>query len=89
MIDKYWFTTKYYFSRLTPYKRRQIEGCLARVPEGFYQKVWNVLKKTPGGIVVQSHMLAQEPTLSHMTMSELNFSLLVEDMLFKVIIFRT
>ncbi len=72
------------FYRLTPYKRRQIEGCLARVPEGFYQKVWNVLKKTPGGIVVQGHMLAQEPTLSHMTMSELNFSVLVEDMLFKV-----
>ncbi|XP_046630944.1 probable phosphorylase b kinase regulatory subunit beta isoform X2 [Daphnia pulicaria] len=71
--------------QLTPYKRRQIEGCLARVPEGFYQKVWNVLKKTPGGIVVQGHMLAQEPTLSHMTMSELNFSLLVEDMLFKIV----
>lgn len=73
-----------HFLRLTPYKRRQIEGCLARVPEGFYQKVWNVLKKTPSGIVVQGHMLAQQPTLSNMTMSELNFSLLVEDMLFKV-----
>lgn len=54
------------------------------MPEGFYQKVWNVLKKTPGGILVQGHLIAQEPTLSHMTMSELNFSLLVEDMLFKI-----
>lgn len=69
---------------MTPYKRRQIEGCLARVPEGFYQKVWNVLKKTPAGITVQGHVLTQQPTLSHMTMSELNFSLLVEDMLFKI-----
>lgn len=69
---------------MTPYKRRQIEGCLARVPEGFYQKVWNVLKKTPAGLVVQGHVLTQQPTLSHMTMSELNFSLLVEDMLFKI-----
>ena len=51
---------------------------------GFYQKVWNVLKKTPAGIVVQGHMLAQQPTLSNMTRTELNFSLLVEDMLFKI-----
>jgi len=70
--------------RITSYKRRQIEGCLARVPEGFYQKVWNVLKKTPSGIAVQGHFLAQQPTLSNMTMSELNFSLLVEDMLFEI-----
>ena len=73
-----------FWRRITPYKRRQIEGCLARVPEGFYQKVWNVLKKTPAGIAVQGHLLAQQPTLSNMTMSELNFSLLVEDMLFKI-----
>jgi len=51
---------------------------------GFYQKVWNVLKKTPAGIIVQGHMLAQQPTLSNMTRTELNFSLLVEDMLFKI-----
>jgi len=70
--------------QITPYKRRQIEGCLARVPEGFYQKVWNVLKKTPSGIEVQGHFLAQQPTLSNMTMSELNFALLVEDMLFEI-----
>lgn len=44
-----------------------------------------MLKKTPGGIVVQGCTLAQQPTLSNMTMSELNFALLVEDMLFKVI----
>ena len=25
-----------YLLRITPYKRRQIEGCLARVPEGVY-----------------------------------------------------
>uniref|UniRef100_A0A0P5Q2D6 Phosphorylase b kinase regulatory subunit n=1 Tax=Daphnia magna TaxID=35525 RepID=A0A0P5Q2D6_9CRUS len=82
---KNWATDdKFSGLQLTPYKRRQIEGCLARVPEGFYQKVWNVLKKTPGGILVQGHLIAQEPTLSHMTMSELNFSLLVEDMLFKI-----
>jgi phosphorylase kinase alpha/beta subunit len=57
---------------------------LGRVPEGFFQKVWNVLKKTPGGLVVHGHVLAQQPTLTNMTMSDLNFALLVEEMLFKI-----
>ena len=54
------------------------------MPEGFYQKVWNVLKKSPSGIVVHGHYLAQQPTLTNLTMSDLNFALLVEDMLFQI-----
>ena len=77
--------TKLNFSfRISPYDRRRIEGCLARVPEGFYHKVWNVLWKSPAGLVVQGHFLPQQPTIYNMTMSDLNFALLVEDMLFKI-----
>lgn len=71
-------------TKLTVYQKRQIEGCLCRVPNNFYARVWHVLKKTPGGIIVAGKSLPQEPTLKNMTLSELNFSLLVEDMLHNI-----
>ncbi|XP_027982808.1 phosphorylase b kinase regulatory subunit beta isoform X2 [Eptesicus fuscus] len=61
--------------------RRQINGCLNRTPAGFYDRVWQILERTPNGIVVAGKHLPQQPTLSDMTMYEMNFSLLVEDML--------
>lgn len=66
---------------LTPKQRRQLEGCLCRVPDHFYNLVWDVLIKTPKGIKFMDKLLPQEPTLSNMTKSELTFSLLVEQML--------
>ncbi|XP_036296549.1 phosphorylase b kinase regulatory subunit beta isoform X2 [Pipistrellus kuhlii] len=61
--------------------RRQINGCLNRTPAGFYDRVWQILERTPNGLVVAGKHLPQQPTLSDMTMYEMNFSLLVEDML--------
>nr|XP_025708128.1 phosphorylase b kinase regulatory subunit beta isoform X5 [Callorhinus ursinus] len=61
--------------------RRQIDGSLNRTPAGFYDRVWQILERTPNGIIVAGKHLPQQPTLSDMTMYEMNFSLLVEDML--------
>jgi hypothetical protein len=70
--------------RLTVFQRRQIEGCLCRVPPNFYVRVWHVLKKTPGGIQIGTCLLPQEPTLSNLTLSELRFALQVEKILHKI-----
>ncbi|XP_025892326.1 phosphorylase b kinase regulatory subunit beta isoform X4 [Nothoprocta perdicaria] len=61
--------------------RRQIDGSLNRTPAGFYDRVWQILERTPNGLIVAGNFLPQQPTLSDMTMYEMNFSLLVEDML--------
>ncbi|NXF72617.1 KPBB kinase, partial [Sclerurus mexicanus] len=61
--------------------RRQLDGCLNRTPAGFYDRVWQILERTPNGLIVAGRFLPQQPTLSDMTMYEMNFSLLVEDML--------
>ncbi|KAL7978926.1 hypothetical protein Chor_013415 [Crotalus horridus] len=61
--------------------RRQIDGSLNRTPSGFYDRVWQILERTPNGLIVAGNYLPQQPTLSDMTMYEMNFSLLVEDML--------
>ncbi|XP_033753778.1 phosphorylase b kinase regulatory subunit beta-like isoform X2 [Pecten maximus] len=69
----------------TPLQRRQLDGALNKVPKDFYDRVWQILENTPGGIKVAGYHLPQHPTLSDMTMYELNFSLLVEQMLSKIV----
>ncbi|XP_066584416.1 probable phosphorylase b kinase regulatory subunit beta isoform X2 [Prorops nasuta] len=66
---------------LTVLGRRKLEGSLCRVPIHFYNQVWEVLLKCPGGICVGGKQLPQQPTLSNMTRSELTFALLVESLL--------
>ncbi|XP_057325628.1 probable phosphorylase b kinase regulatory subunit beta isoform X1 [Microplitis mediator] len=66
---------------LTVIMRRKIEGSLCRVPAHFYNQVWEVLIRCPGGIRVNGQELPQQPTLSVMTRSELTFALLVESIL--------
>ncbi|XP_048402628.1 phosphorylase b kinase regulatory subunit beta isoform X1 [Stegostoma tigrinum] len=61
--------------------RRHLDGSLNRTPKGFYDRVWQILERTPEGIIVTGKHLPQQPTLSDMTMYEMNFSLLVEDTL--------
>ncbi|XP_061863862.1 phosphorylase b kinase regulatory subunit beta isoform X3 [Colius striatus] len=61
--------------------RRRLDGSLNRTPAGFYDRVWQILERTPNGLIVAGKFLPQQPTLSDMTMYEMNFSLLVEDML--------
>ncbi|XP_061621257.1 phosphorylase b kinase regulatory subunit beta isoform X1 [Phyllopteryx taeniolatus] len=66
--------------------RRQIDGSLNRTPLGFYDRVWQILERTPNGILVSGTHLPQQPTLSDMTMYEMNFSLLVEDTLKSIVL---
>uniref|UniRef100_A0AAR2KBG0 Phosphorylase b kinase regulatory subunit n=1 Tax=Pygocentrus nattereri TaxID=42514 RepID=A0AAR2KBG0_PYGNA len=66
--------------------RRQIDGSLNRTPLGFYDRVWQILERTRNGIMVAGCHLPQQPTLSDMTMYEMNFSLLVEDTLKNIVL---
>ncbi|XP_028433077.1 phosphorylase b kinase regulatory subunit beta isoform X2 [Perca flavescens] len=66
--------------------RRQIDGSLNRTPLGFHDRVWQILERTPNGFTVAGTYLPQQPTLSDMTMYEMNFSLLVEDTLKKIVL---
>lgn len=70
-----------FFLRLTTLQLRQLEGSLCRVPNQFYNLVWDVLTRTPCGINIQGHLLPATPTLTTMSRSELSFSLLVEETL--------
>ncbi|XP_046961830.1 probable phosphorylase b kinase regulatory subunit beta [Vanessa cardui] len=69
---------------LTPLQRRRLEGCLCRVPKHFYVQVWDILLRTPNGIVVEGHAIPAQPTLVNMSRSELSFALLVEEALVRV-----
>lgn len=66
---------------MTVISRRKIEGSLCRVPARFYNQVWEVLTRCPGGICVNGQKLPHQQTLSTMTRSELTFALLVESIL--------
>jgi len=74
-------TYKYNLNRLTTLQRRQLEGCLCRVPKHFYNKIWEILQRTPQGILTQGHHLPATPTLTNMSRGELTFNLLVEETL--------
>ncbi|XP_073941999.1 probable phosphorylase b kinase regulatory subunit beta [Choristoneura fumiferana] len=63
---------------LTPLQRRQLEGCLCRVPKNFYIHVWDILLRTPKGIIFHGESIPAMPTLVNMSRSELSFALLVE-----------
>jgi phosphorylase kinase alpha/beta subunit len=76
---------RYYSQDRTMIWNRQLDGALNRVPLDFYDRVWHILERTPAGIKVAGYHLPQQPTLSDMTQYELNFSLLVEQMLSKII----
>ncbi|XP_046386371.1 probable phosphorylase b kinase regulatory subunit beta isoform X1 [Ischnura elegans] len=67
--------------KLTPLQLRRLEGCLCRVPSGFYRRVWDVVGRTGEGLRVCGRLLPRSPTLSNVTRSEINFALLVEQML--------
>ncbi|PZC81128.1 hypothetical protein B5X24_HaOG213229 [Helicoverpa armigera] len=69
---------------LTPLQRRQLEGCLCRVPKHFYIQVWDILLRTPKGIIIHGQSIPAEPTLVNMSRSELSFALLVEEALVRV-----
>lgn len=39
--------------------RRQIDGSLNRTPLGFYDRVWQILERTPNGVMVAGTHLPQ------------------------------
>lgn len=61
-------------------QKRQFVGALNRCPYGFYDKVWMILGRTPGGFIIANQYLPQQPTLSDMTKTDLNFALKIEQM---------
>lgn len=63
---------------LSMHQKRQIDGAFCRVPRNFYDKVWEILRRVPGGLMISGQLLPSQPTLSEMTQHELNFALLVE-----------
>lgn len=56
---------------MTPLQRRKIDGCLSRVPKEFYERVWHILSKTPGGIMIADQHLPQVTVFS--LMASFNF----------------
>lgn len=69
---------------LSMHEKRRIEGAFCRVPPDFYDKVWEILGRISGGITIAGHHLDSSSTLNQMTKHELNFSLLVEELLGRV-----
>ncbi|CAF0750479.1 unnamed protein product [Rotaria sordida] len=66
------------------FQKRQMDGALCRVPADFFEHVWSILERTPGGIKLCGAFLPQQPTLSDMTDYELNFSLKIDEMLSRI-----
>lgn len=71
--------------KLTPKQRRQLDGCLNRVPRKFYDSFWNVLHRCPKGIKIAGELLPQLPTVSDMTLYELNFALKIDALLDRIL----
>lgn len=61
--------------------RRRLLGSLGLLPKNFHERVWFILKRTTGGIKLENYVLPQQPTLSNLTVQEMNFALLIEEML--------
>jgi phosphorylase kinase alpha/beta subunit len=68
--------------------KRQMDGALNRVPQGFYPHVWTVLKHCKGLVIgdklERRNRLESELLLAEMTPGEKNFALLVEHLLNKI-----
>lgn len=46
--------------------------------------MWHILVKTPGGVRLGDQILPQQPTLSEMSHSDLNFALTVQSLLNRI-----
>lgn len=69
-------------------RKRQLDGALNRVPEGFYPLVWQLLKHCKGLVIgdklERRNRLDSDLLLSEMTAGERNFALQVEHLLNKI-----
>ncbi|ORX67931.1 phosphorylase kinase alphabeta [Linderina pennispora] len=63
-------------------RRRKNDGTLNRVPQGFFPRVYELLRLSPGrGITVKQHTLDKDPLVFDKTPDEYNFALQVEKFL--------
>ncbi|XP_038067424.1 phosphorylase b kinase regulatory subunit beta-like [Patiria miniata] len=65
-------------------QQRQFSGSLNRTPPNFYDKVWDIMARMPSGIIIADYFLPQQPTLSDMTRTDLNFALRIEEMFSRI-----
>ncbi|MEM9135735.1 MAG: glycoside hydrolase family 15 protein, partial [Cyanobacteria bacterium P01_F01_bin.42] len=69
-------------------RRRERDGAVNRVPEGFYPNVWDILRHCRGLVIgdklERRNRLDSEPLISEMTAGETNFALKVEHLLNKI-----
>ncbi len=70
------------------YRHRQVEGARGRVPDGFFHRVWNLLKHCKGLAIgdklERRNRLDSELILADMTQGENNFALKVDHLLSKL-----
>lgn len=66
---------------LTKLQVKRLNGALNRAPVNFYDRIWNILQRAKGGIIVAGHHLPQDPTIKTLTQNELTFSYQVESMM--------
>ncbi|PAA78187.1 hypothetical protein BOX15_Mlig017899g1, partial [Macrostomum lignano] len=64
-----------------PYWQRRIDGCLCRVPSGFYEGVYGVLEACSGGIRIGHTLIEQHPCLNDMSRNDANFVFAVQSTL--------
>lgn len=69
---------------LEVYQKRQIEGALCRVPRDFYNKVWAVLLRLPGGLLVSGQHLGSSLGRKSSKTYEFNFVVFVESLLGRI-----
>ncbi|XP_072320817.1 phosphorylase b kinase regulatory subunit alpha, liver isoform isoform X2 [Eucyclogobius newberryi] len=60
-------------------RRRRLDGAINRVPNGFYQKIWNILQKCHG-LSIDGYVLPSSTT-REMTAGEIKFAVQVESVL--------
>ncbi|GMR48299.1 hypothetical protein PMAYCL1PPCAC_18494 [Pristionchus mayeri] len=77
--------TREHWHLLSNLQTRRLNGSLNRVPSDFYDRVWRILERCSGGIVIAGLLLPQQPTLSDMTQFELNFSYKLEEMMSTIV----
>jgi phosphorylase kinase alpha/beta subunit len=70
------------------HRKRELDGAINRVPQGFYPQVWSVLRHCRGLVIgdklERRNRLESEELLSEMTPGETNFALKVEHLLNKI-----
>lgn len=69
---------KHHETELTDFQRKELLGCLIRVPDNFYPCVWQILQRCSGGLRFREEHLPQLPTIKMYDARELSFYHIVE-----------